>query len=525
MTTATDAAPARRVLHVWGPRAGGPDGDAAAIDGFGAAPDAVITPSYWGGRRRELFAGELVRRGHDPRIGDLATEIMGLERPVAAHSFLVEVEPGRMCVSRLDFGTGLADSRLTFRGGDATEIIADIACDLLGDAHVFAEALASSDAEFIVADADGRLVADMRRRGWLAFPVPEDLLGAEETVPGPPAVPVAGVWGGGDRDGYRDERDERDYGDDCGERDEREERDYRDERGERDYLDDRDDRDERDDRDDRDGAAPAGLDVAALRRRARELGTRGSRGRRIRRRERGRRRRDGTAPGAPGRARSMVVTSVAAGVLACIVAGAAILLIVDGPAGGALREEAAARGDAPAAAAATPTGGDPGGAQGDGPGGEPGAAPAEGPGGQAGAAGPEIVELTGGGVRVEMPPGWRVDESAPADALVLVDGGTMRVLVTAGQVEPGLDVDGLLAGLTSHAAADPAMGRVRREMVDGLDVVVHEERPGDGTAVLWQHRVADGWQISVGCQFRTATIPQIRPICGQALRTAAVHRP
>ena len=143
------------------------------------------------------------------------------------------------------------------------------------------------------------------------------------------------------------------------------------------------------------------------------------------------------------------------------------------------------------------------------------------------AAAPEArgIELVGNGVRVELPAGWRVDERATAEALVLVDGGTMRVLVSAGEVPWGMDADGIVAGLTAHAAGDPAMDGVRREVIDGLDVVVHEERPPDGSVVLWQHKLVDGWQVSVGCQFRGATIPQVRPVCGRALRSAAVAGP
>ena len=50
-------------------------------------------------------------------------------------------------------------------------------------------------------------------------------------------------------------------------------------------------------------------------------------------------------------------------------------------------------------------------------------------------------------------------------------------------------------------------------------------RPPDGSVVLWQHKLVDGWQVSVGCQFRGATIPQVRPVCGRALRSAAVAGP
>lgn len=469
MQSVDAAAGGPRVLHAWGQAACGPDGDAGLIDGFGAPPDVVVTPSYWGGRRRELLSGELVRRGFDPRIGDLATELMGLERPTVGHSFLIEVEAGRICVSRLDFDSGLADSRLSCRGGDATEVIGDVVGELLtdvadGDIRGTAPGAAGAmpgpvdfdDVEFIVADEGDRLVADMRRRGWLAFPVPVHALG------------VAGA-GSGRGVGAADSEFE------VGREEER---------------------------------AGGGLDVAALRRRARA----------IERRPRGR----GLAKSAPALAATLVVG----------VAVAAIVLIVDGPVGEVWREEAelAAAVDDREAVGASP--GDPGPPTEDparshadpvsprapGAPGDPGA-PKDAP--------APLRELVGEGVRVELPESWRIDEgAAPASgSLVVVDGGPMRILVTAGEVPAEMGADGLVAGLTAHAAGDPAMDRVRREVIDGLEVVIHEERPGDGSVVLWQHRLVDGWQVSVGCQFRGATIPQVRPVCGQALRTAGIaHR-
>ncbi|MFD5869241.1 type VII secretion-associated protein [Corynebacterium sp. NPDC060344] len=500
-----DARSTPTVLHAWGPAACAPEGDAALIDGAGAAPDVVITPSNWGGRRRELFAQELVRRGFDPRIGDLATELMGLERPSVAHSILVEVEAGRICVSRLVFDAGLADSRLSFRGGDALEIIREVAAELLAGADVVDEVLDTSDVEFIVASGSDHLVADMRRRGWLAFPVPMELVGtasrddasahplrpgadrdvvSRQSASGRPVAGGAGSERPGSGRAVADDAPQ-EAGADGGLA--------------------------------AWGLADGGLDVAALRRRARA-------------RENTRRR-----PSHP----AQVMASVAGAVVACVLAVTAIALIVDGPVGTAWRDDAvlaAAAGDG----SGGPNGGepDPGDAAGSGPGDGPhagthseaGADP--GADADAGAHGgpdtrtePKSAELAGKGVRVELPDGWRIDDRAAADGLVLVDGGPMRILVSAGEVAWGMDAEGIVAGLTAHAAGDPTMDRVRRETIEGLDVVVHEERPDDGSVVLWQHRLIDGWQVSVGCQFRGATIPQVRPVCGQALRTAGVAAP
>ncbi|OFU54389.1 type VII secretion-associated protein [Corynebacterium sp. HMSC11E11] len=496
MAATTDRAPGPAVLHAWGPAACGPEGDAALIDGFGAVPQVVITPSYWGGRRRELFAGELVRRGADPRIGDLATELMGLERPAVGHSFLVEVEPGRICVSRLDFDAGLADGRLSFRGGDALEIIRDLVAELLADADGADGADGGDrvpddgDVEFIVASGDDRLIADMRRRGWLAFPVPVELLGGalSRADAGAAAGRRHALHSDVERAGAEPAGAEPAVVEPSGTEEER-----------RDGP----------DRELRHGTSGAmepearsgGLDIAALRRRARAQ-------------ESARRR---------PRSRLHAAPAVAVGAVACLVAAAVIVLILDGPVGGALQDEAMVAAAADAGGGRGPDGVvDSGDSGPDNPPARPGSG-----GGSTVPDGPEVAaahELEGKGVRVELPDRWRIDERATADALVLVDGGPMRILVTAGEVAWGMDADGLAAGLTAHAAGDPTMDRVRREAIEGLDVVVHEERPDAGSVVLWQHRLVDGWQVSVGCQFRGATIPQLRPVCGQALRTAAVVR-
>ncbi|WP_295627484.1 type VII secretion-associated protein [uncultured Corynebacterium sp.] len=484
MVTATRS-PGREassVVHLWGPSAREPDGDGELVETLigDGEPTLVITPSYWGGRRRELLADEFVRRGIDPPMTDLATEVMALDPPTVSRSFLVEVEPDRMCVSLLDFDTGLADGRLSFHGGDGLAVVRRMAGELLGaaaddgtgtattagsadaaetagsagsagdlgdpagnrsgtSAVIMDDPPALDDAEFIVA-GDDLLVADMRRRGWSAFPVPVDELGV----------------------GARTMASQSIVSDDAV-----------------------------------DHRPIDGLDVAALRSRARAMADEPR----------------------TLRAGSLAVVGALACV-ACAVAITAVMLIVDGPVGRVWREESAM-------AAAVEEGNGDGGVRA-----APGdattdradeaAVPSPDPGPKA--SGGASQELAGHGVRVELPPGWRVDESAGHEALVLVDDGPMRILVTAGEVPVGMTTAELVVGLTAHAAGEPTMNRVRADVVEDMDVVVLEERPGDGSVVLWRHRIVDGWQLSVGCQFRDATIPQVRPVCDGAVVGAGVIR-
>ncbi|APT90028.1 hypothetical protein CSPHI_01840 [Corynebacterium sphenisci DSM 44792] len=136
------------------------------------------------------------------------------------------------------------------------------------------------------------------------------------------------------------------------------------------------------------------------------------------------------------------------------------------------------------------------------------------------AAEPAPVRLAGAGVAVTLPAGWREVPGAVPGLLVAHDGGPMRILLTAGGVAADLDPAGLAEALRARAAADPALGRVRLDGAGPAARVVLEERPGDGTVVLWRHRLVDGVQLSVGCQFRGGTVPQIRPVCEAAVSGA-----
>lgn len=133
---------------------------------------------------------------------------------------------------------------------------------------------------------------------------------------------------------------------------------------------------------------------------------------------------------------------------------------------------------------------------------------------------PAPVRLAGAGVAVTLPAGWREVPGAVPGMLVAHDGGPMRILLTAGGVAADLDPAGLAEALRARAAADPALDRVRLDGAGPAARVVLEERPGDGTVVLWRHRLVDGVQLSVGCQFRGGTVPQIRPVCEAAVAGA-----
>lgn len=449
------------VLHLWGPAASSPEGDAAALaahaQGEGGPPDVVVTPSYWGEPRRRLLLRELERAGAaDALVTSVDDELRGLEPPLTPRSVLVEVESGRIAVTELDFPAGPSRTRLTHAEGAPVDVVLDAAG--LDPAGVpVPRRAAPPEVEFIVAAAPGHpLTADLRRRGHLVYPVPAELLGTSEvrlpaaavmappivrddaSPPGPPdsadAGDAVGAGDAGDAGGVVPPGD---------------------------------------------GPGDPGFDIDELRGRARALA--GTRPR--------------VSPWLP-------VGALAAG---AVVAAVAVVLRFPGPDDATRAALDAAPAEAGTRAAA----------------GEPAlSTPASEPWDLPDPDAPEPVHrLAAAGASVELPRTWWLDDGAPPGALAAVDGGPMRILVVSGPASPGLDAAALAEGLAAGVAGDPALGSVEEAEVAGIDVVTHEERPGDGTVVLWHHRVIGDRQVSVGCQFRAPAVPHVRPTCDAAVRT------
>lgn len=132
-----------------------------------------------------------------------------------------------------------------------------------------------------------------------------------------------------------------------------------------------------------------------------------------------------------------------------------------------------------------------------------------------------VVKLTNAGVEARFPGGWELDSASPLDRLIAVDGGDMRVLVLANPLSQDMTLEHLAAALSSSVAGDETKSAPERRQVLGTDVVVVEERlPSGNSIVLWHHKVMDGTQVSVGCQFRGRTIAPVRPVCDQAVVSA-----
>ncbi|MEJ6018945.1 type VII secretion-associated protein [Corynebacterium sp. H113] len=131
------------------------------------------------------------------------------------------------------------------------------------------------------------------------------------------------------------------------------------------------------------------------------------------------------------------------------------------------------------------------------------------------------IMLEGAGVRALFPTGWRIDSTVDG-RLIAVSGGPMRVLITAGDVAPSVTLDDVAVGLRDHALTDSTVRAVESTVVKDVDVVTHQEWPADGAVVVWHHRLMKGKQVSVGCQFRDPAIPELRPTCDRVVETVGV---
>lgn len=131
------------------------------------------------------------------------------------------------------------------------------------------------------------------------------------------------------------------------------------------------------------------------------------------------------------------------------------------------------------------------------------------------------VTLANAGVEARFPDGWELDPTSPLDRMTAVDGGDMRVLALATPLSQEMTLEHLAAALSSVSAGDETKSAPERRQVMGTDLVVMEERlPSGNSVVLWHHKVIDGVQVSVGCQFRGRTIAAARPVCDQAVASA-----
>lgn len=131
------------------------------------------------------------------------------------------------------------------------------------------------------------------------------------------------------------------------------------------------------------------------------------------------------------------------------------------------------------------------------------------------------VMLDNAGVAARFPKGWELDPTSPLDRMTVIDGGDMRVLALANPLSQDMTLEHLAAALSSSSADDETKSAPERRQVMGTEVVVMEERPPSGNSiVLWHHKVVNGFQVSVGCQFRGKTIAPVRPVCDEAVASA-----
>lgn len=358
-----------RIVHLWGSTAG---------DEVHGDPELVIVPSYWGNHRFDLLGRPAV---------SVSEALLELGEPARSVSFLVEVEAGRVCISRLDFAERTVAGTLLHHDGRPSDVVLGYLEETGDD---------PDDCEFIVAAGlKDPMIADLWRRGLLAYPVPVHLLGKGMSGAAPVMEQIV-------------------------------------------------------------EPVEDALGIDAIRARMR---------------------------GAEPEPRSRTSALTAAAAVAVLAAVGAVTWQISQRAG--QEEEPVVVAEEKTVIPESP--------------------------------GPELTERAGEGFALTMPSTWDVVPEAVEGMLVLHDGGTMRVLATVGERVQGLNLEAVQVGLTEIAETNPEIGYIRTEQHDGDGFIVHEERPEDGSVVIWHHRMENDRQLSVGCQYRGPIVPQVRPQCTEAV--------
>lgn len=131
-----------------------------------------------------------------------------------------------------------------------------------------------------------------------------------------------------------------------------------------------------------------------------------------------------------------------------------------------------------------------------------------------------------GRVELAVPPGWgeRVAGRRP-DRLELVrdDGGPARILLVQKELTPGADLDAVARTLRQRIAERPGVFRsLERAPADGREALTYREIPDPDSEVRWHVYVADGLQVSVGCQSLADRWEDLAGACDQAIRSTSV---
>lgn len=139
---------------------------------------------------------------------------------------------------------------------------------------------------------------------------------------------------------------------------------------------------------------------------------------------------------------------------------------------------------------------------------------------------PTTERGTVGRVELAVPPGWgeRAGGRRP-DRLELVrdDGGPARILLVQKELTPGADLDAVARTLRQRIAERPGVFRsLERAPADGREALTYREIPDPDSEVRWHVYVADGLQVSVGCQSPADRWAELAGACDQAIRSTSV---
>ena len=136
--------------------------------------------------------------------------------------------------------------------------------------------------------------------------------------------------------------------------------------------------------------------------------------------------------------------------------------------------------------------------------------------------------LTTGGLRLQLPSGWRRRDDAVGGRLELVplDGVGRRIVLVRKELTPGAGIDQVAAQLADRIAAAGdrrTIGGLRRDAeFGGRMSLAYSEFPDDESQVDWHVLVDRDVQVSVGCQYLPGDAGTLAADCARIVGTVEV---
>ncbi|EME21313.1 hypothetical protein G419_09956 [Rhodococcus triatomae BKS 15-14] len=131
-----------------------------------------------------------------------------------------------------------------------------------------------------------------------------------------------------------------------------------------------------------------------------------------------------------------------------------------------------------------------------------------------------------GRAAVDVPAGWHpraASDGSDRVELVRDDSRPARILLVQKDLRDGADLDAVAVTLAGQIAErSDTFGPIEHVEFDGRPALSYRETPDGESHVAWWVFVADGLQVSVGCQAPRTDPDSVEPACGDVARSVTV---